>query len=239
MPSEGVESNVSFELGPKASYVEIGFTSKLKGHKRFLEALQKCFAMSQIEGAWAPNRDVELGHHQSNDYLKRWHGWHGHVLAKSLERLAKEARACSAKGKKVIFIGNGGSAAIASHMAVDWTKNGRIRSIALNDAPTLTCLSNDFGYENVFAKQLEYYGANGDIVVIISTSGKSPNIVKAAQQASRMDLAGMVTLTGRHPENRLRKFNADLRIYVPCDDYGLVEISHMSLLHAVTSVEIV
>src|SRR3990167_5610265 len=78
-------------------------------------------------------------------------------LSPALQRLRELAKETHSNGKKVIFIGNGGSSAISSHMAVDWTKNGDIRSVAFNDAPTLTCLANDFGYEEVFSKQLEFY----------------------------------------------------------------------------------
>ena len=74
-------------------------------------------------------------------------------FADAIERI----RATHAAGNTVIFIGNGGSAAIASHMAIDYTKNGGIRAVAMNDGAALTCLSNDLGYENVFAKQLEMH----------------------------------------------------------------------------------
>src|SRR5438874_4415471 len=72
------------------------------------------------------------------------------------------ARATHAGGRKLMFIGNGGSAGICSHMATDYSKNGNMRSLAFNDGAMLTCLSNDLGYENVFAKQLELHGVEGD-----------------------------------------------------------------------------
>ena len=136
-------------------------------------------------------------------------------------------------GSRVIFIGNGGSSAIASHMAIDWTKNGGIRAIAFNDAPTLTCLGNDFGYENVFSKQLEYYSTPKDVVVIISSSGKSPNILNAADEALKLGLY-LVTFTGKQPDNELRK-KGHMNFYVPHEDYGVVEIAHLILLHSVVS----
>ncbi|MGP1675916.1 MAG: SIS domain-containing protein [Burkholderiales bacterium] len=143
-------------------------------------------------------------------------------------------RKASGSGNKVIFIGNGGSSAIASHMAVDWTKNGVIRSIAFNDAPTLTCLANDFGYPAVFAKQLEYYALNGDVVIIVSSSGHSSNIMRAAEQAFTQGL-DLVTLSGMNPDNILRQKGL-LAFYVPAMDYGIVEIAHLALLHSVVSV---
>lgn len=135
--------------------------------------------------------------------------------------------------RKCIFIGNGGSSGIASHMAVDWTKNGGIRAIALNDAPTLTCLANDFGYSEVFAKQLEYYAQSGDVVIIVSSSGFSENILRSAEQAFEMGL-DLVTLSGMNPENVLRR-KGNISLYVPAIDYGVVEISHLSILHSVVS----
>ena len=81
------------------------------------------------------------------------------------------ARAAHASGNKVMFIGNGGSAAIASHMAIDYTKNGGIRALAFNDGAALTCLGNDLGYAQVFARQIEMHARAGDLLIAISSSG--------------------------------------------------------------------
>jgi len=86
-------------------------------------------------------------------------------------------------GRKVIFIGNGGSAAIASHLAVDYWKNGGMRAIAFNDSSLLTCVSNDFGYLQVFAKPFEMFADTGDVLVAISSSGRSENILLAVNVA--------------------------------------------------------
>lgn len=155
----------------------------------------------------------------------------------AIAKLREEIRARTKKGGKVIFIGNGGSAAIASHMAVDWTKNGGVRSIALNDAPTLTCVANDFGYENVFAKQLEWYVAPRDVVIIVSSSGKSENIIRAAQYCFEDRVqCRVVTLSGMNPANYLRRLG-HVNFYVPVVDYGLVELSHLCILHSIVSVQ--
>jgi len=143
-------------------------------------------------------------------------------------------RAVHKSGGRVIFIGNGGSAAIASHMAVDYTKNGGIRAVALNDAPTLTCLANDYGYDNVFSKQLEYQATERDAVVVISSSGRSPNIFNAITKATEIG-ASTVTLSGMDPNNRLRQ-QGNVNFWVPAKDYGIVELSHLMLLHAIVSV---
>src|SRR5215510_8637368 len=90
--------------------------------------------------------------------------------AQAVNEVIGRALAVHAAGNKLIFVGNGGSAAIASHMATDYSKNGNVRSLALNDSAMVTCLSNDLGYDQVFAKQIEMYVRHGDIVVAISSS---------------------------------------------------------------------
>lgn len=152
-----------------------------------------------------------------------------------LAQLASHAADAHVAGGKVMFIGNGGSAAIASHMAVDWSKNGGVRSVAFNDGAMLTCLGNDFGYDQVFAKQIEWYGREGDVVVIVSTSGRSLNIIAAAGAAFQAKCRAIVTLSGMDPNNKLRA-RGTLNFYVPCVEYGLVELSHLTLLHSIISV---
>jgi D-sedoheptulose 7-phosphate isomerase len=136
------------------------------------------------------------------------------------------------KGARVIFIGNGGSAAISSHLAIDYTKNAGIRSMSFNDSAALTCMSNDFGYEEVFSKQLEYQAHKHDVVVLISSSGTSANILSAASQAMQLSV---VTLSGMLSTNPLRGMG-QVNFFVPAGDYGLIEITHLSLLHTITSV---
>jgi len=138
------------------------------------------------------------------------------------------------KGGKAIFIGNGGSAAIASHMSCDYSKNKGVRALAFNDAPMLTMLANDYGYQNVFAKQIEYYGRKADVAIIVSSSGRSLNILAAADTAHEMGMR-ICTFSGMNPNNVLRA-KGDLNFYTPSVDYGLVELTHLALLHSVVSV---
>jgi D-sedoheptulose 7-phosphate isomerase len=152
-------------------------------------------------------------------------------LETALAATAKQFRKVHDSGGRLIFIGNGGSAAIASHMAVDYTKNGNIRALALNDAATLTCFANDFGYDRVFEKQLEYQAQEHDAVVVISSSGRSLNIVGAAAKAAEIGCDYVVTLTGMNPNNRLRQMG-HVNYYIPAMDYGIVEIAHLTLLHS-------
>ena len=88
--------------------------------------------------------------------------------------------------KKTIFVGNGGSAAMASHLAVDFTKAAKIRAINFNEADLITCFANDYGYDQWVAEALNAYADKGDVVVVISSSGKSPNILNAAKRAKEI-----------------------------------------------------
>lgn len=132
---------------------------------------------------------------------------------------------------KIIFIGNGGSAGICSHMAIDFSKRGKIPSVALTDGAALTCLGNDIGFENVFGKQIEWHAQPGDLLVAISSSGRSPNIL-CGVDAARAKRCNVMTLSGFDDDNPLRR-RGDMNIYVRASDYGLVEVAHHALLHAV------
>lgn len=144
--------------------------------------------------------------------------------------LGRFEKACLS-GRKIMFVGNGGSAAIASHMAVDYTKAGGLRALAFNDSSFLTCFGNDLGYENVFAEPIRHFAQKGDIVVAISSAGRSPNILRGAV-AGRKAGCGVITLSGFAANNPLRKLG-DLNLYVSSDSYGIVEVSHLSLLHSI------
>ena len=158
-------------------------------------------------------------------------GGHAIGLESAVNDVMAQARNAHAHGNKLIFVGNGGSAAIASHMATDYSKNGNIRSIAFNDAATLTCLGNDLGYDRVFAKQVELHARKDDLLIAISSSGQSPNILNAVT-AAREAGCGVVTLSGFSADNPLRRLG-DLNFYVASDRYGFVEIGHLALCHVI------
>jgi D-sedoheptulose 7-phosphate isomerase len=138
-------------------------------------------------------------------------------------------------GNKIMFIGNGGSAGIASHLAIDFSKNGHLRALAFNDAAALTCLGNDLGYENVFALQLEFHARPGDFLIAISSSGRSPNIL-AAVRTARARNCKVATFSGFADSNELRR-GGDVNFYVRSSEYGFVEISHLALCHAVLDID--
>lgn len=136
---------------------------------------------------------------------------------------------CGKHGGKLMFIGNGASASISSHMAVDFWKHAGIKAMAFNDPSMLTCMSNDHGYENVFVKPVEMFSDKGDILVAISSSGRSMNILRAVKTAGSRGIK-VITLTGFSKLNPLRK-SGDINFYVPVDKYSHVEIIHHSICH--------
>jgi len=141
------------------------------------------------------------------------------------------ARATHEDGRKLMFIGNGGSAGICSHMATDYSKNGNMRALAFNDGAMLTCLGNDLGYENVFAKQLDLHAAAGDLLIAISSGGRSQNILNAVDVARRRGCR-IATLSGFAADNPLRKLG-DINFYLGSDQYGFVEVGHLAICHAI------
>jgi len=138
-------------------------------------------------------------------------------------------------GNKVMFIGNGGSMGIATHMAVDFSKNGGMRATAFGDGAMLTALGNDLGYENVFAHQIESHGRAGDVLIAISSSGKSENILKGVETA-RSQGGKVVTFSGFQEDNPLRKAG-DVNFYVRSMAYGFVEVAHQAIIHAILDLD--
>jgi D-sedoheptulose 7-phosphate isomerase len=152
-------------------------------------------------------------------------------MAEAVNQVMADARRAHAAGNKLIFVGNGGSAAIASHMATDYSKNGGVRSLALNDSAMLTCLGNDLGYDQVFAKQIELHARLGDLLIAISSSGRSVNILNAVKTA-RASKCSVITLSGFSADNPLRGLG-DINFYIASDRYGFVEIGHLTICHAI------
>jgi D-sedoheptulose 7-phosphate isomerase len=157
------------------------------------------------------------------------------MVEDAFTRVRKSAHTTHDAGKKILFIGNGGSAGIASHLAIDFTKNGKLRSLAFNDPSALTALGNDLGYENVFAKQIEYHATPGDMVIAISSSGKSPNILAGVATARKRECE-VVTFSGFTDTNDLRK-SGDVNFYVRAVEYGFVEVAHLSICHAILDLD--
>lgn len=132
---------------------------------------------------------------------------------------------------QLFFIGNGGSSAIASHMTADFMKNGGMNTYSLYDNAVTTCMGNDYGYEYIFSRPMEFLVRKDDLVVAISSSGNSMNIVNAIETA-KIKGATVITLTGFQPNNRAKQMG-DVNVYVPCNRYGIVESIHNLILQQV------
>ncbi len=141
----------------------------------------------------------------------------------------KLCRDAKADNRTMYFVGNGASATMASHMAADFSKNCGCRALAFNDIALMTAVSNDMRYEDCFAMPLERFANPKDVFVTVSSSGNSPNVLKAAKSARTLGLT-VVTLSGMREDNASRRLG-DLNFWIPADTYGLVESSHQALLH--------
>lgn len=145
-------------------------------------------------------------------------------LIKKLKLLEKKILSCKKKNKKVLIFGNGGSASIASHFSIDLTNVAKVRCQSFSDPSLITCLSNDHGYENWIKKTIEHYADNGDVLILISSSGMSKNIIKAASQTSKK-FDFISTFSGFSSNNSLKKMG-DLSFWVNSKVYNLIENTH-------------
>lgn len=130
---------------------------------------------------------------------------------------------------KIILIGNGGSAAIAEHMAVDLTKNAKLKAITVSGTPMITTIANDYGYEFIFEKAIDTFGAPNDVLIAISSSGNSKNILNGVK-AARAKKMKVITFSGFNSTNNLRS-SGDINFWVNSKGYGYVELIHNLLLH--------
>lgn len=133
---------------------------------------------------------------------------------------------------KAMIIGNGGSAAIASHIQNDMCKAVGAPAMVFNEPALLTALANDDGYDTAFRQMAEIWAGPGDLLMAISSSGKSVNILGAVEAACSRGCR-VITFSGFSPDNPLRGMG-DLNFHVSSDSYGLVEVAHMALAHYVT-----
>ena len=126
---------------------------------------------------------------------------------------------------KVIIVGNGGSAAIASHFSVDLTKNAKVRSINFNESDLITCFANDYGFENWISMAIEFYAEKEDLVILISSSGTSQNMLNAADKAKELGISNLITFSGFSNKNPLSQ-KGDINFWVNSEAYNFVENIH-------------
>ncbi|MDF1795407.1 MAG: SIS domain-containing protein [Coxiellaceae bacterium] len=134
-----------------------------------------------------------------------------------------------AAGNAIYFIGNGASASMASHFSVDISKNARIPCFTLTDPSSMTAVSNDINYESVYSDPLSYMLKKNDVLIAISSSGNSRNILSAVRTAQKNE-GFVITFSGMNEDNALRHMG-DINIFVKDEDYGFVESAHAFILH--------
>ena len=134
--------------------------------------------------------------------------------------------------KKVLIFGNGGSAAISSHFSVDLTKNAGLRCINCNESDLITCFANDYGFERWVEKAVDFYGDEGDLLIVISSSGSSKNMLNGVKAARKGNFKAVVTLSGFAEDNPLRQLG-DLNLWINSRAYNFVENIHQVWLLAI------
>ena len=165
-----------------------------------------------------------------NNFYKRYYDEYFKLMfsediEKKFEEFKELVLNVKSNKNKLIFAGNGASASISAHGAVDFTKQAGVRSITFSDTNMITAFSNDYGYENWMAKALDSYSNVGDVLVITSVSGESPNVVMAAQRAKEVGMK-VVTFSGRSSKNSLKELG-DINFWVDSNAYNIVECIHM------------
>ena len=159
------------------------------------------------------------------DDFKKIINFNSDEIKKKLINLKKIFITTKKNRKKILIFGNGGSAAIASHFSVDLTKNAKIRCTNYNESDLITCFSNDFGYERWVEMAIKYYGNKGDVLIVISSSGKSKNMINACIAARKKKFSKIITLTGHLVNNPVKKLG-DINLWVNSKAYNYVENIH-------------
>jgi D-sedoheptulose 7-phosphate isomerase len=132
------------------------------------------------------------------------------------------------KNKKILIFGNGGSSSIASHASLDLTNVCNIKSLHFNDPSLITCYANDYGYENLITQSLKKFLEKEDVVILISSSGESKNMINAAR-FTKKNKNLLITFTGFNKNNQLKNIG-DINFWVNSKTYNIVESIHQSWL---------
>ena len=135
---------------------------------------------------------------------------------------------------KVYIVGNGGSASIASHVSVDFAKVARVPSSTFNNSNLITCFANDYGYENWVVEAIKAYTNINDLIILISSSGTSKNIVNAAQYCKDNNI-DLITLSGFTKDNPLSKLG-NVNFHIESTEYNYIEMSHHIILLALVDI---
>ena len=156
----------------------------------------------------------------------------GEDVVHQLTEIADLLKTVHSDGNKTLIFGNGGSAAMASHFSVDLTKNAKLRCVNCNDADLITCFANDYGFKRWVEKAVDFYGNDGDLLIVISSSGNSVNMLNGVKAARQGNFKAVVTLSGFAKDNPLRQLG-DVNLWVDSRAYNFVENIHQVWLLAI------
>ena len=195
--------------------------------------------MSQIPQDPRSKNDVLQGSLDQvvSQYAERYTQGLKAVSISEIQKAIELIGGCTSRRGMIWVVGNGGSSAIADHLCCDWTKGTHhaqhptIRSVSLSsNVALLTALANDFSYAEAYATQVKFYAQSDDVLIAISSSGNSDNIIAAVKEAQSrgVKVIGLSGFSG----GRLREM-ADVSLHVPINNYGLVEDLHQSLMHII------
>ena len=152
------------------------------------------------------------------------------LIEKSVKIINKTIK----QNKGIFIIGNGGSASIASHVSVDFAKVARVRSSTFNNANLITCFANDYKYENWVTEAIKAYCDRKDLIILISSSGTSKNIVNAAKYCKKNKI-NLITLSGFNKNNPLSKLGS-INFYINSTNYNFIEMSHHIILLSIVDI---
>ena len=172
-----------------------------------------------------------------HDYAGRLQGALAGVDGEALDRACRLIVSAAEGGRRIYAIGNGGSAAIADHLCCDWVKGTHTRDhpnidtiSMVSNVALYSAIANDFGFEQVFSRQVQFVGRAGDVLVAISSSGNSPNIIAGVEAAAT---AGMRTIGLSGFDGGKLRAAADIALHVDVHNYGIVEDAHQALMHVI------
>jgi D-sedoheptulose 7-phosphate isomerase len=154
-----------------------------------------------------------------------------YFASEEVQNAIKQSAELLNKTDRIFFVGNGGSNSICSHMMEDYMKMARKHTMSFTDAAMITCYANDYGWEKAMEEWIAAQFLPGDLLVAISSSGESKNILNAARKAKEMQ-GKVVTLSGFNKDNSLSKLG-DANIVIPVKSFGIVENFHSMLLHVI------
>ena len=163
-----------------------------------------------------------------NEYKNSINSILSNITDKQLDKSINIIDQIAKRKGKVYIVGNGGSASIASHVSVDFAKIARIKSSTFNNSNLITCFANDYGYENWVTEAIKAYMNVNDMIILISSSGTSKNIVNAAKYCKKNSIK-LITLSGFKKNNPLSKCG-NVNFHINSDQYNFIEMSHHIIL---------